>query len=331
MKKTPLLTLLSILLTLSGCSHDSRLEVNLPAKYEGMDVNLATYGDSTILATGRMTNGLVIFDYEQMPEVERPQLAQLIINGRTRACLVIEDGVARIDTSAYRPVGTPLNDKFTALLSASDSIENLGNQEAYLTFVEQTYTDNKENPLGEFFATELSRYRSAAQIDSLLADNPSLKTSRRISKYREAAVLREATAPGARFTDFSARQPDGSMLALSNWAGKGKYTLVDFWASWCPYCIKDIPALRELQTKYADKGLEIIGVAVRDRAEDTQAAMQKHGVNWPVIFNAERIPYDIYGFTGIPHLMLIGPDGVIISRGESPAQIDGRLSALIKE
>lgn len=328
--KTPLLTCLIALLTLAGCSHESRLEVNLPAKYEGLDVNLATYGDSTILATSRMTDGLVVFDYEQM-DVERPQLAQLIINGRTRACLVIEDGVARIDTAAYSPTGTPLNNRLSALLATSDSIEDLDNQSAYLTFVEKAYTDNKDNPIGEFFATELSRYCTAAQIDSLLTDNPGLKTSGRIGKYRQAAVLRAATAPGARFTDFSARQPDGSMLALSNWAGKGKYTLVDFWASWCPYCIKEIPALRGLQTKYAEKGLEIVGVAVRDRADDTRTAIQKYGISWPVIFNAGRIPYDIYGFTGIPHLMLIGPDGVIISRGESPADLDKRLETLTQK
>lgn len=325
--KASLLTCLIALLTLTGCSQESRLEVNLPAKYEGTDINLATYGDSTILATGRMTNGLVVFDYEQM-DIKRPQLAQLIINGRTRACLVIEDGVAHIDTSAYSPTGTPLNNRFTALLATSDSIENIGNQAAYLTFVKQSYTDNIDNPIGEFFATELSRYCSAAQIDSLLTDNPGLKTSKRISKYRQAAVLRAATAPGARFTDFAVRQPDGSMLALSNWAGKGKYTLVDFWASWCPYCIKELPALRDLQAKYADKGLEIVGVAVRDRADDTNAAMQRYGITWPVIFNAERIPYNIYGFTGIPHLMLIGPDGIIISRGESPAELDKRLKTL---
>lgn len=328
--KTPLLTCLIALLTLAGCSSESRIEVNRSAKYEGLDVNLATYGDSTILATGRITNGLVVFDYEQI-DVERPQLAQLIINGRTRACLVIEDGVARIDTAAYSPTGTPLNDRFTALLATSDSIENLDNQSAYLTFVKQAYTDNKDNPIGEFFATELSRYCTAAQIDSLLTDNPGLKTSKRIDKYRQAAVLRAATAPGARFTDFSARQPDGAMLALSNWAGKGIYTLVDFWASWCPYCIKEIPALRGLQTKYADKGLEIVGVAVRDKADDTRAAIQKYGISWPVIFNAERIPYDIYGFTGIPHLMLIGPDGVIISRGETPADLDKRLETLTRK
>lgn len=329
--KTSLLTFLIALLAITGCSKESRLEINLPAKYEGLDVNLATYGDSTILATGRITNGHVTFDYEQIPDLKRPQLAQLIINGRTRACLVIEDGTAYIDTAAYSPTGTPLNDRFTALLASSDSIENIGNQDAYLSFIEQTYTDNKNNPLGEFFATELSRYRSAAQIDSLLADNPVLKSSRRINKYREAAVLRDATAPGSRFTDFSVRQPDGAILSLSNWAGKGKFTLIDFWASWCPYCIKEMPALRDLQAKYADKGLEIIGVAVRDRAEDTRAAMNKYGINWPVIFNAERIPYNIYGFTGIPHLMLIGPDGIIISRGESPEEIDARLATLTRQ
>jgi hypothetical protein len=67
---------------------------------------------------------------------------------------------------------------------------------------------------------------------------------------------------------------------------------------------------------------------VRDKAEDTKASVEKHGLKWNVMYNAERIPYNIYGFTGIPHLMLLGPDGVIISRGESTKQLATRLEAI---
>ena len=67
-----------------------------------------------------------------------------------------------------------------------------------------------------------------------------------------------------------------------------------------------------------------MGVAVRDKTDDTAAMVAKHELTWPVIYNTQRVPYDIYGFSGIPHHMLIDPDGVIVSRGESVAQIRAR-------
>ncbi len=98
---------------------------------------------------------------------------------------------------------------------------------------------------------------------------------------------------------------------------------------WCPYCIKEIPQLKEIHEKYSGKGVDIVGIAVRDKTEDTEASVAKHSIPWKVMYNAQRVPYDIYGFTGIPHLMLIGPDGRIIARGESAAQTAARLSALL--
>ena len=83
--------------------------------------------------------------------------------------------------------------------------------------------------------------------------------------------------------------------------------------------------MKEMYDKFADKGFKILGVAVRDKAEDTKASVDKYELKWDIMYNAERIPYNIYGFTGIPHLMLIGPDGKIISRGESPSQISAYL------
>ncbi|MDE5976305.1 MAG: hypothetical protein K2G69_07135, partial [Muribaculaceae bacterium] len=61
----------------------------------------------------------------------------------------------------------------------------------------------------------------------------------------------------------------------------------------------------------------------------TKAAIKKHEISWPVLYNTQRKPYDIYGFSGIPHHVLIGPDGVIISRGETPDQIDHRLEKVL--
>ncbi len=107
----------------------------------------------------------------------------------------------------------------------------------------------------------------------------------------------------------------------------GKYALIDFWASWCPYCIRELPDLKALRADYGDM-LEIVGVAVRDLPEDTRAMVEKQEIVWPVLYNTERVPYDIYGFSGIPHHILVAPDGTIVSRGESAAQLRDRLAGI---
>lgn len=308
----------------ASCSRDASLQADFLPKFEDKEVTLATYADTLTLATGVIKNGKVAFDYTQLSDLDMPILGQLIIDGRTRGIIVIEPGIAHMDTT-YLVTGTPLNEKLGALLARTDSIEALDDERQYIKFIEDTYNANKDNPIGEFFGTELIRNLEAPQIDSVMDLAPAwMASSRRVNRYVEAAKLRKATAPGSHFVDFSAKQPDGSTASLSQYAGHGKWTLVDFWASWCPYCIKELPQLKELQQKYADK-LQIVGVAVRDEADDTKAAVLRHNITWPVIFNAARKPYDIYGFTGIPHLMLISPDGTIVSRGENPARIAERL------
>lgn len=331
MRKIIKTTIISgLLLFMAGsCAKESKLDISLSSKFEGQTVELMNYADSTVIASTTVTDGKASFVNPLDSDI--PIFTQLVIDGRVRAYYVLEPGNAFITDSMTVASGTPLNEEFARLITKLDSIENLDILSKYVDFAEECYNNNKDNVLGQYFGVEWLKYADPQKVDSMLRTAPQdFRESRRTKYYENFAKLRSATAPGMKYTDFAGEDKNGQTLHFRNFIESGKYTIVDFWASWCPYCIKELPEMKDLYAEYHDKGLNILGVAVRDKTSDTLGAVDKFDISWPQIFNTQKTPYDIYGFSGIPHHILIGPDGVIISRGESVAQLKERLEELIK-
>ena len=141
-----------------------------------------------------------------------------------------------------------------------------------------------------------------------------LENERQQKEYEaKMAEAMEKTAVGKMFTDFAAEY-NGKTQKLSDYVGKGQYVLVDFWASWCGPCRAEIPNLIAIYNKYKDKNVNVLGVAVGDKPEDTEKAIAEMGVNYPQIINAQNSGADEYGIQGIPHVILFGPDGTILER-----------------
>lgn len=122
--------------------------------------------------------------------------------------------------------------------------------------------------------------------------------------------------PGMQFIDFDAMALDGSMVKLSDYVGKGKYVLIDYWASWCGPCKEEAEeTLRPLYEKFKDDGrFMILGVGTWEKPERTIKALEKLKYPWTQIVGAGKVPMVLYGFSGIPEIMLIGPDGKIVGR-----------------
>jgi len=122
------------------------------------------------------------------------------------------------------------------------------------------------------------------------------------------------TAVGTMFQDFEV-EFEGKTQKLSDYVGKGHYVLVDFWASWCGPCRDEIPNLIEVYNKYKNKNLNVLGVTVTDKVEDSKRAIEDLGINYPQIMAEQNgVGAYVYGVIGIPHIILFGPDGTILER-----------------
>lgn len=101
------------------------------------------------------------------------------------------------------------------------------------------------------------------------------------------------------------------MLRLGDFKGKTVY--LDFWASWCGPCRQSFPWLNDMQARYGDKGLRVIGVNVDQNSEDAKAFLKQHTASFDIAFDdAGKLPR-AYAIKGMPTSVLIGPDGRVLS------------------
>ncbi len=121
--------------------------------------------------------------------------------------------------------------------------------------------------------------------------------------------------------DFTLNDINGKPLTLSSL--RGKWLILDFWGSWCSWCIKGMPKMKEYYAKYSSK-LEILGVDCNDTVEKWKAAVAKHELPWlHVYWDKEKgdNPLELYHVDGFPTKIVIDPEGCIakVVVGESPA------------
>ena len=186
----------------------------------------------------------------------------------------------------------------------------------------QTHPDNN---VSAYLLTTLGREKMKDGI-ALLSDNvkkgvmasyiKSITDMLASEEQRAAAAgkIRE----GVEAPDFTLNDLNGKPLTLSSL--RGKYVVLDFWGSWCGWCIKGFPEMKEAYAKYKGK-VEFLGISCRDTEKRWKAAVAKHQLPWLNVLNEGDVDVSaLYAVEGYPTKIVISPEGKIqkIVVGESP-------------
>lgn len=94
-------------------------------------------------------------------------------------------------------------------------------------------------------------------------------------------------------------------------SGKGKVTVVNFWASWCPPCREEMPDLKKTRAAFSDDELLLLGISVDENAAAAEKAVKEFGLNYPVVL-AERDVYETFGIQSIPRILIYNTKGKLL-------------------
>ena len=309
--------------------------------------------DSVQIANGRFTLERAV--------AEDGLIAHLVIPRSYNLSFIPEEGIIKADLSASGATGTPLNDEHTQKskyrkglieearaklksIRADKNLDDKAKEEAQEKVSDELYAkikplaeaDLKEHPNDAIGLIALQNLLgmedvNVAKAEALLQQaGDRLRAEESITKMVARLRRVEATQAGAQFVDFEGVDDANKGVRLSDYVGKGHYVLVDFWASWCGPCRREIAHLKKVRDAYTDKGLVILGTVVWDEMEDHLKAMKELEITWPQIFNKTEAT-ELYGIAGIPQIILFDPAGKIVARDLRGEEINKLLDKALQD
>ncbi len=350
--------MLSALFSCKDNSYTISGNIEHPAA-EGQLVSLQSMQDGKMqmIDSARVFNGKYTFK----GRVEQPRIAYININSDRgdellHRVVILENLPISIssDTLRSRVSGTAYNQELQQLQDRNFCLDSTMQQVlekesgAFNEDVVQAYgqyNKNKEALLINFIKKNINNPAGQSQLQyalsypedtlkSLLeyADETAQGTAEVQSLTEKIRIIGD-TKIGKPFVDFRMPGPDGTSIALSDFAGKGKVVLIDFWASWCGPCRHEMPNVVKAYQKHKDKGFEIIGVSLDNKREPWLKAIKDLQMTWPQLSDLDGWKSEgakLYAVNGIPQTILLDGNGIIIAKGLRGDELEKKLNEIMK-
>ena len=347
------LALVVLLFSLSACNRGYTVYGEMPIEeFNGAKVYLRNIADGSTIDSTVIENGTFQFK-GKAPQSQIVSVFTAAPAGQYASNIVLENGKIHINLVNDTLYGTPMNDLYYNSFTADTTVARMESDlmaftakyyaaatpeeqvavaadygvamsayEAYkLNQARKVYKKNKDNIVGAYALCEIVNSQDSGmdfhKLDSIMS-----RSGKAISDYEPLRMARKwlfniaNTSEGKKYVDvdgidFATGQPTKLSAMLSS----DQVTLVDFWASWCGPCRKEISEnLVRLYQKYSDKGLNIIGIDVWDKIPDHKKAVEDLGITYPQLIDTTRTATDNYGINGIPAILLLDRDGKILKR-----------------
>ena len=177
-----------------------------------------------------------------------------------------------------------------------------------------------------YYLNFLQNDMELAELEQVFkALSPKVQNSSFAKDVRVEIAARIRVQPGMPAPDFTLETPDGTKLSLSDL--RGKYVILDFWASWCRPCRASFPEMKKLYAEYHKKGVEILGITNDSRKADWLKALEEDNLPWLQVIdeypirNTPAKVATLYAIPYLPTLMLIDPDGKIVGKAKDKHEL----------
>jgi thiol-disulfide isomerase/thioredoxin len=302
--------------------------------------------------------------FEFKGKTDSSYIALLAVNNRPFMVVFVENGNIKIDVSEELSksitTGTPLNDLFKSYNESMEPV-NKKIEELRQSARSQEKTDEELNEIAMALVKEMSQVSikfldenpgtvvsayillnaMSQGVDDEVVQNTYDKLDKQVKdgplgklvyKQIERMQVKEL-AEGDNFRDVTLKTPDDKTVSISDYAGKGKYVLLDFWASWCGPCRAENPNVVALYAEYKDKGFEIIGVSLDDNKDRWIQGIADDGITWPQMSDLKGWESEAaikYKVQGIPFTVLLDKEGKVIATNLRGETLRNKIKTLIQ-
>ena len=271
-------------------------------------IELTTIPGKAHIAGTEANNGLQTLNEAIFPYMEKLQQIQDSLEQDTTA---LYHGNEWAITERVSQIYKEIEKRF---LEAAE--KNIGNELGYTLLV--TTIDEKEyaSEMRQLLEKMPQAYRERERVKQLVA-------------YMDAL---DATKIGQTITDFTLNTPEGEPLSVMSLVQQNKVTILDFWASWCGPCRREMPFMKELYAEYHPKGLGIIGISLDENAAEWNRAISDLKIEWPQISDLQgwnSSAAQTFQVNAIPFLVILDNEGKILQKGLRGEELKNFISELL--